>query len=75
MCSAFRRERLSLNQPALWRGGRLRLRGGSCLRRCKRDEASQADQRVRPASALATATAESEGRIFKSKSKDWESNK
>ena len=79
MCNAFRRERLSLTQPAqgcgLWRGGHARLRGGPSLRCCKRDEASRADQGVRPASALATVTAESKGRIFKSKSKDWESNK
>ena len=50
-------------------GGRPRLRGGLRLRCCKRDE------KFRPASAVATVTAESKGRIFKSKSKDWESNK
>ena len=75
MCNAFRRERLSPTQPALWWGGRPRLRGRPCLRCCKRDEASRADQGVRPASALATVTVESKERIFRSKSKDWESNK
>lgn len=43
--------------------------GRSRLRCCKRDE------KFRSISALATVTAESMGRIFKSKSKDWESNK
>ena len=79
MCNAFRRERLSLTQPAqgcgLWWGGHARLRGGPSLRCCKRYEAFGADRAVRPTSELATFTVESKGRIYRSNSKDWESNK